>query len=96
MDAGRRRFITGMAGILVSAAAPAIITTPGLLMPVRKLVLSDEMLTFYEDIILVDQVRSGKDLMANYEYWKRVIDATCGIPMRVMPVAPAGFFRDKA
>lgn len=36
-DESRRSFLKGMAGILAAAAAPAIITTPGLLMPVRKL-----------------------------------------------------------
>lgn len=33
----RRGFLGGMAGILAAAAAPAIITTPGLLMPVKTL-----------------------------------------------------------
>lgn len=36
-DLARRDFLRGMAGILAAAAAPAIILTPGLLMPVRKL-----------------------------------------------------------
>lgn len=33
----RRGFLKGLAGILAAGAAPAIITTPGLLMPVKKL-----------------------------------------------------------
>lgn len=38
----RRRFITGLAGIFASACAPAIITTPGLLMPVKKILLPED------------------------------------------------------
>lgn len=38
MTITRRGFLTGMAGIFAAGAAPAIITTPGLLMPVRKLI----------------------------------------------------------
>lgn len=37
MELTRRGFLKGMAGILAAGAAPAIITRPGLLMPVRKL-----------------------------------------------------------
>lgn len=37
MEMTRRGFLQGIAGILAAAAAPAIITTPGLLMPVKKL-----------------------------------------------------------
>lgn len=33
----RRRFLLGMGGILASGIAPAVITTPGLLMPVKTL-----------------------------------------------------------
>ena len=37
----RRRFITGLSGILLASVAPAIITTPGLLMPVRRRIGTD-------------------------------------------------------
>lgn len=35
----RRGFLKGMAGILAVGIAPSIITTPGLLMPVRQIVV---------------------------------------------------------
>lgn len=34
----RRIFLKGMAGILAAGVAPSIITTPGLLMPVRQII----------------------------------------------------------
>lgn len=34
----RRNFITGMAGILASATAPWVVTSSGVLMPVRKII----------------------------------------------------------
>lgn len=35
----RRGFLKGMAGILAVGMAPSIITTPGLLMPVRQIIV---------------------------------------------------------
>lgn len=40
----RRGFLTGMAGILAAGAAPAIITTPGLLMPIRKIIVPSQVM----------------------------------------------------
>lgn len=37
MNTSRRGFLRGMAGILAAGVAPAIITTPNLLMPVKPL-----------------------------------------------------------
>lgn len=40
----RRQFLSGMSGILATCTAPAIITTPGLLMPVRKIILGNSII----------------------------------------------------
>lgn len=42
----RRRFLRGLAGILAAGMAPAIITTPGLLMPVKPLPAEFQSLTW--------------------------------------------------
>lgn len=39
MISTRRSFLKGMAGILAAGVAPYVITTPGLLMPVRSIVV---------------------------------------------------------
>lgn len=39
MEIGRRGFLKGMAAILASGIAPSIITTPGLLMPGRGIIV---------------------------------------------------------
>ncbi len=69
----RRSFLKGMAGILAASAAPAVITTPGLLMPVKKLwVPSNGILRFgdtftiegYEQKFKVTSMHSG------WGYWR--------------------------
>jgi hypothetical protein len=62
----RRSFLGGLAGILAAGAAPAIITTPGLLMPVRKIIVPDTPGTIMADMIdrWVNEVREITGLRA--------------------------------
>lgn len=63
----RRGFLKGMAGILAAAAAPAIITTPGLLMPVRKIIVppgAREVQEWLEEC----QQRIAKSMAADLEH----------------------------
>lgn len=83
VDVQRRRFITGIAGILVSATAPAIITTPGLLMPVRKIIVPDEeQLVFFSQNIVIDQMRGytkfGELSQVQKEFWSRSLWRAAG------------------
>lgn len=84
VDVQRRRFITGIAGILVSAAAPAIITTPGLLMPVRKIIImpDEEQLVFFSQNIVIDQMRGytkfGELSQVQKEFWSRSLWRAAG------------------
>lgn len=53
----RRGFLKGLGGIFAAGVAPAVVGSD-ILMPVRKLVVPDDDLTFYEQPIWIDQVRN--------------------------------------
>lgn len=67
----RRLFLQGMVGILAAGVAPSIITTPGLLMPVRKIAMLDE-LTYYEQEIVIDQMRVPSGRIIGSELARRL------------------------
>lgn len=46
----RRHFLQGLAGILAAGVAPYVVTTAGVLMPVRKIVRIDDPIPFEEFI----------------------------------------------
>lgn len=67
----RRNFITGLSGILVASQAPAIIATPGLLMPIR--VLSN-------DAFFLPYVAGRTDQWAaDVKYFEAEITRVCSI-----------------
>ena len=69
MTLQRRGFLTGLAAAL---AAPAIIRTPGLLMPVKRLAVIApwvEMGVTYDDFIPTDQLASVEVLVDSYSWF---------------------------
>lgn len=75
----RRRFLRGMAGILATGMAPAIITTPGLLMPVRV----EPVLIFNEEMLTVIEKSFGEVT----ERWLYVVKSLDGLPADLRPIA---------
>ena len=80
VNQGRRGFLRGMAGILAAAAAPAIITTPGLLMPVKALPLE---FAWAMDEGMWTQSGSGV-LTMNLQIFLREIAEKVGVPKEML------------
>ena len=56
----RRGFLTGLASVLATGVAPAIITKPGILMPVKKIVTPNYALSKTYNILAAGQDEFGE------------------------------------
>jgi len=74
-DLNRRRFLTGLAAV---ACAPAIIRTPGLLMPIKPVFYANRTVRYYMDI---QAIRDKNVLLSSTDYAGRPIEQFRGIPI---------------